>query len=150
MHDLWREMYPDLRRMPIIDDEREEEAPKMQVEASSSSVPGIAPPETSATDEGDGVAEGGLFSVGPTDDVPDQVDPTRTKNYWQETPTHFIFWKVTPSMGDVKPYVQGPNAPEVGVLEGSRRHEATFSDDATIVIEDCHDRKRSYSTREQR
>ena len=150
MHDMWREMYPDPRRMPVADDEKEEEAPKPQVGVSSSSVPEVAPPETGATEEGDGVAEGGLFSAGPDDDVPDEVDPTRTKNYWQETPIHFIFWKVTPSMGDVKPYVQGPpNAPEVGILEGSRRHEATFDDDSTVVVEDCHDCKRSYPTESQ-
>ncbi|MDP7559740.1 MAG: hypothetical protein QF745_04295, partial [Planctomycetota bacterium] len=145
LHDMWREMYPDLRRMPVVDGEKEEEAPKLEGGSSSSSVPKMIPPKTVATEEGDGVAEGGLFNAGPDDDVPDKVDPTRTKNYWQETPTHFIFWKVTQSMGDVKPYVQGPpNAPEVGVLQGSRRHEATFGDDSTVVIEDYHDCKRSY------
>ena len=100
MHQYWREIFPDPRRMPDLETDVTPEDP------SSSGGPTSGPDTVDGSDNpaGDGIEEG---DIGPS--APDIAKVSR--NYWQETPPHYIFWKVRPSKGVVFPNGKRDNNP---------------------------------------
>ena len=98
---MWREMYPDPRKMPASD----------KAEASSpvngaSAAGGMVAAHTVESND-TGIADGD-FLPGIADE-PVQDEKAKS-NYWQVTSEYFIFWKVKPSKGRISPILKSGGA----------------------------------------
>ena len=101
MHNIWRRMFPDSRKMLAEERQNEGEPPDNGGAASSTDV---APPGLSS-------------EVLDTERVP-AARPGAKNNYWEERKDQWIFWKVRPTMGrvDILEGPRGKNGPDLNDL----------------------------------
>ena len=67
----------------------------------------------------------------------DNVVAQKDSNHWIETPDQWIFWKVKPGKGLIRPSGKG-RGPRLADLIGSRRTEALFEDGKVALLEDWY------------
>ena len=129
IHEELRKQFPDPRReKPTLTD-----ADASRTSDAAPAIPGDpsgASPARS-TDDAGGIADGNLST-----DLGLQAKVG--KNYWEETPDTWIFWRVEPAKGFLTPRLGGNVGPQLGDLVGTRRTEATFEDATMVTYEDSY------------
>ena len=115
LHDTWRKMYPDTRKMPVQP-------------SGAQPTPDDVQPEVVVDDVG--IAEGD--TAGTT-----EAPKATLANYWEETEKEWIFQRNKPAKGLVMPTNDGPGPITYNLL-GTRRTEATFADETMLLVEDWY------------
>jgi hypothetical protein len=139
LHDIWRAMYPDGRKEPEPSPAPTGATSKKGTKGSSSSKKDAV----EVQDPGGGIAEGHLSEPDTShSDIP-------VEDYWEETAADWILWRVKAKIGVTHPYTTSiKDGPPQGVLQGSRRTEATMTTGEIIEIIDVFDTKRSYQNKD--